>query len=108
MTKGPRGIDLLKGILRIARNQLDEALDHLTGPHAGSRDEAVCAARKSIKKPRAVLRLVRPAIDAKTYCQENTYLRDAGRPLSEVRDARTFIDTLDRLAEHFKEHVAGR
>jgi CHAD domain-containing protein len=42
------------------------------------------------------------------YRQENTCFRDAGRPLTEVRDAKIFIDTLDKLVEHFKEHIAER
>src|SRR5262245_25641294 len=99
---------LRKGIRRIVRKQMDEALEYLTGPHKGPRDEAVHEARKCLKKVRAVLRLVRPAIGEKNYRKENTCFRDAGRPLTEVRDAKIFIETLDRLAEHFKEHIVGR
>src|SRR5262249_40911667 len=64
--------------------------------------------RKSLKKIRAVLRLVRPVIGEKFYRRENTCFRDAGRPLTEVRDARILIETLDKLVEHFQEHVVGR
>jgi CHAD domain-containing protein len=99
---------LHKGIRRIVRKQLDGALEHLTGRHQGSRDEAVHEARKGFKKIRAVLRLVRPVLGAKTYRQENTCFRDAGRPLTEVRDAKIFVETLDQLAKHFQEHVVGR
>jgi CHAD domain-containing protein len=55
-----------------------------------------------------VLRLVRPVIGEKCYRRENTCFRDAGRPLTEVRDARILIETLDKLVEHFQEHIAGR
>jgi CHAD domain-containing protein len=99
---------LRKGIRRIVRKQMDQALEYLTGPHKGSRDEAVHEARKCFKKIRAVLRLVRPAIGEQRYRKENICFRDAGRPLTEVRDAKIFIETLDQLAEHFKEHVVGR
>src|SRR5262245_33321317 len=99
---------LRKGVRRIVREQMDDALERLTGPHKGSRDEAVHEARKCFKKIRAVLRLVRPVIGEKRYREENTCFRDAGRPLTEVRDAKIFIETLDRLAEHFKEHIVGR
>src|SRR5262249_36140283 len=99
---------LRKGILRIARKQMDKALEQLTGPHKGSRDEAVHEARKCFKKVRAGLRLVRPLIGEKAFREENVCFRDAGRPLTEVRDARIFIETLDHLADHFKEHVVGR
>jgi CHAD domain-containing protein len=102
------GESLRKGIRRIARKQMKGALEQLTGPHKGSRDEAVHEARKCFKKVRAVLRLVRPVIGEKTYHEENVCFRDAARPLTEVRDARIFIETLDHLAEHFQERVAGR
>ena len=64
--------------------------------------------RKSLKKIRAVLRLVRPVMGEKYYRRENTCFRDAARPLTEVRDARILIETLDKLVEHFQEHIAGR
>jgi CHAD domain-containing protein len=93
---------------RIVRDQMDKALEYLTGPHEGSRDEAVHEARKSFKKIRAALRLVRPVIDEQSYREENTCFRDAGRPLTEVRDAKILIETLDHIAKHFKEHIVGR
>jgi CHAD domain-containing protein len=99
---------LRKNIRRIVRKQIDAVLEELTGEHKRGRDEAVHEARKSLKKLRAVLRLVRPVIGEKAYRRENTCFRDAARPLTEVRDARILIETLDKLAEHFREHVAGR
>jgi CHAD domain-containing protein len=99
---------LRKGIRRIARNQMDNALEQLTREHKNSRDEAVHETRISFKKIRALLRLVRPVIGRATYRAENTCFRDTARPLTEVRDARILIETLDNLTEHFKEHIAGR
>jgi CHAD domain-containing protein len=103
-----RGESLRKGIRRIVRKQMDQALEHLAGPHKGSLDEAVHEARKCFKKVPAVLRLVRPVIGEKSYRQEYTCFRDAGRPLTEVRDARILLETLDRLTERFREHIVGR
>jgi CHAD domain-containing protein len=99
---------LRKGIRRIVRGQLEDALELLTGATKGPRDEAVHEARKCFKKVRAVLRLLRPAVGGKTYRTENSCFRDAARPLTEVRDAKIFIETLDGLIKHFQEHVAGR
>jgi CHAD domain-containing protein len=99
---------LRKSVRRIARKEMDDALELLTETHKGPRDEAVHEARKAFKKVRAVLRLVRPVIGTAAYRRENLCFRDAGRPLTEVRDAKILIETLDALAEHFKEHVAGR
>jgi len=99
---------LRRNLRKIVRAQLDDALEELTGARKGSRDEAVHEVRKSFKKVRAVLRLVRPEIGEKTYREENTCFRDAARPLTEVRDAKILIETLDKLTEHFREHIAGR
>jgi CHAD domain-containing protein len=98
---------LRKSLRRIVRKQIDTVLEELV-TSKGPRDEVVHEVRKSFKKIRAVLRLVRPVIGAKFYRRENTCFRDAGRPLTEVRDARILIETLDKLVEHFQEHVAGR
>jgi CHAD domain-containing protein len=103
-----RDESLRKGIRRIARKQMENALECLTEQRNGPQDEAVHEARKCFKKVRALLRLVRPMIGEKRYRTENTCFRDAGRPLTEVRDAKVLIQTLDKLAEHFKEHLAGR
>src|SRR5262249_33564932 len=97
-----------KNIRRIARKQLDDALEILTDKHRGPRDEAVHEVRKHFKKVRAVLRLVRLEIGEKAYRAENTCFRDAARPLTEVRDAKIFIETVDALSEHFKDHIAGQ
>lgn len=99
---------LRKSIRSMARKLMKEALKELTEAPKGSRDEVVHEARKAFKKIRALLRLVRPVIGEKTYRAENIDFRDAGRPLTEVRDAKILIETLDRLAEHFKAHIAGR
>jgi CHAD domain-containing protein len=102
------GESLRKGIRRIVRKQMEKALGQLIRLHKGSRDEHVHEARKTFKKIRAMLRLVRPAIGEERYRAENTCFREAGRPLTEVRDAKIFIETLDHVAKHFKEHIAGR
>lgn len=100
-----RDQSLRKGLRRIVQNEIDSALEGLTAEHPASRDEAVHEARKSFKKIRAVLRLVRPVIGEASYHAENIAFRDAGRPLTEVRDAKILIETLDAVADHFKEPV---
>src|SRR5262249_43493939 len=97
---------LRKSLRRIVRRQMDAVLEELAAAPPGPRDEAVHEARKSLKKIRAVLRLVRPAVGEKCYRRENTCFRDAGRPLTEVRDARILLETLDKLLAHFQEHIA--
>jgi CHAD domain-containing protein len=99
---------LRKSLRRIVRHQMDTVLEELTAARKSSRDEVVHEARRALKKIRAVLRLVRPVIGEKLYRRENTCFRDAGRPLTEARDARILIETLDKLVAHFQEHIAGR
>lgn len=93
------GKSLQKGVRRVVRGQLEKALESLTGAGEGSPDEAVREVRKCFKRVRSVLRLVRPVIGEKTYRTENTVFRDAARPLTEVRDAKVLVETLDKLAE---------
>jgi CHAD domain-containing protein len=102
------GESVRRAIRRIVRKELEKALELLGGDRHGSRDEAVHEARKSFKKVRAVLRMVRPAIGESNYRAENICFRDAARPLTKVRDAKILVETLDHLLEHFREHVAGR
>src|SRR5436190_20379458 len=86
-----------KGLRRIVRGQLENGLEELTGARPEPRDEALHEARKCFKKVRAMLRLVRPKIGTKMYRGENLCIRDAARPLTEVRDAKILIETLDSL-----------
>lgn len=94
-----------KGIQRIVRHQIDNALTEIK--KSGGDDETVHDARKRFKKVRAVLRLMRDELGDKTYRRENTCFRDAGRPLTEVRDAKVLVDTLDQLIKHFAGQVAA-
>jgi len=83
-------------IRRILRKQLESALESLRGGESDSVDEHVHAARKNFKRVRAVVRLVRYAIGESTYRFVNDSIRDAGRPLSEVRDAKVLVEALDK------------
>jgi CHAD domain-containing protein len=88
-----------KEVQRLLCHHLDQALKALQGNQPLS-DAAVHSVRKQLKKGRADLRLLRKALGSQTYAYENTALRDVARPLTAVRDARTFMDTLDMLVEH--------
>ncbi|HEX4132315.1 MAG TPA: CHAD domain-containing protein [Pirellulales bacterium] len=99
---------LHKNLRRLAREQLQDAITALRHPKRESRDEAVHTARRSCKKVRALLRLVRPVIGQRAYRHQNAKFRDVARPLTEVRDAKILIETLDKLAEHFQQHVTQR
>src|ERR1700710_2227127 len=59
--------------------------------------KAVHEARKHLKKTRALLRLVRPALGKQAYRRENDALRAAGLALSGTRDADVLVQTAGTL-----------
>ena len=67
-----------EGIKRIVLEQLDEALANLK-PAVRNKDEAIHDARVSIKKIRAVLRLIRDSLGKKIFEEEDIAYRDAAR-----------------------------
>jgi CHAD domain-containing protein len=96
-----------EGIKRIVAEELASALKSLRGDaQDDTEDDAhdtIHDARKRFKKLRAALRLVRSDLGEKRYRQLNALLRNAGRQLSELRDAEVLVTTLDALAEHSKD-----
>jgi len=79
---------LAKGVRRIAKRQFDKALDGLTGLSGADPEEVVHDARKRFKRVRALVRLARSGLGRKVADRADARLRDAGRPLSEVRERR--------------------
>ena len=61
--------------------------------------ESIHAARKALKRARAALRLLRPALGEAAFHAENAALRDAGRCLSPLRDPRSALAALRALDE---------
>jgi CHAD domain-containing protein len=107
MADQPRGAAPgVKGVRRMVRKQLGKALAALGAGESPS-DEDVHDARKRLKKARAGLRLLREALGPRAYRRENARLRDAAQPLTEVRDAKMLVDTLDKLAEQFNGVLKG-
>lgn len=95
--------DVPSGVRACAREQLAGAVAQLE--RAGEDPvDAVHEARKHLKKTRALLRLVRPALGTKAYRRENGALRDAGLALSGARDADVLVETAQKLADRY----AGR
>jgi CHAD domain-containing protein len=90
------GEPIVRGLKRVAREEVDAAIRQLTG--TGDCHEAIHEARKSIKKLRALLRLIEPKLGnvART---ESHRLRDLARSLSAVRDAAAMVETFDQMAE---------
>ncbi|MBC7158217.1 MAG: CHAD domain-containing protein, partial [Rhodobacteraceae bacterium] len=78
---------------RIADEQAAAALKAAGGD--GPLEPRVHAMRKSVKKMRGLIRLVRPAFDA--FADENAALRDAARHLAPLREQDVLARTLAHL-----------
>lgn len=84
-----------KGFRRIAREQLDKTFSELVD--LTSRPTSVHESRKALKRLRALLRLVAPAIGDKAFTRRNKALRRVGHLLAVSRDAAVIEDTLHDL-----------
>jgi CYTH domain-containing protein/CHAD domain-containing protein len=89
------------GIVRIAAGQIEEVLDRLERRTDEEFGTAVHESRKSLKRLRAVTRLVRAEIGDDAYRRENACFRDVGRELSGPRDSQVLISALDALVERY-------
>jgi CHAD domain-containing protein len=99
-----RSESIPEGIKRVSSEQIDSAIDQLSGRNSKKRPQAVHEARKSIKKVRGALRLVEPELGS-IFRDENSTLRDIGRELSVIRDAEAIIEVFDGLVEKFKDQI---
>jgi CHAD domain-containing protein len=88
-----------KALPRLARERIDQALDSLKDHR---RPQAVHRVRKDIKKARAVLRLARTSISAKSFRRQTYCLRQAADILSPTRDAYVKGTALRHLAGQFQ------
>jgi CHAD domain-containing protein len=99
--------DLGEGVARTAAEELDSAIEQLRVRLDEDPVQAIHSARKSLKKERALLRLVREAVYPDVYRDENQVFRDAGRRLSGTRDAQVALETLDKLREQYTGQLSA-
>jgi len=112
-----RDESVIAGLKRVVQDEIESAGTHLSGDKkagdkkAGdkkaTRDEAIHEARKSIKKVRALLRLVSAELGG-AYPRENARLRDIAGRLSEFRDAFALIATFDDLKKKYKDRAGNK
>lgn len=86
-------------IRRIAAVEVRSSIDGLRSRHP-STHEAVHEFRKSCKKVRGLIRLVRPDLEQQ-YTVENRFYRDLSRELSYVRDTQALVEAVDRLTQFY-------
>ena len=95
-----------QGVSRVAQSELDLTIGLLeAAPSGAGGAEAVHEARKALKRLRTLLRVSRPALDERRYRREAGILRDAGRELSDARDAQVLLETLDSLLKSFGDEL---
>jgi CHAD domain-containing protein len=92
-------------IRRIVGERISDALEVMRRQRRRPSDNLVHEVRRGLKKARGALRLVRKELGERRFDRENRAFRDAGRPLSDVRDARVLVDTLDGLVAHYDGRV---
>jgi CHAD domain-containing protein len=97
-----RGEAVPRAIRRIVGEQIAFSADRLRNAPLSDRDEAVHDARKSLKKIRAVIRLMSRELGPVAGA-ENTLFRDLARKLSALRDAAVLVETLDSLKDQLPE-----
>jgi CHAD domain-containing protein len=95
----------LAEIKRILLEQVDLALWELETPGLDV-DAAVHEARKSFKRVRGMLRLVRDEMEPATYVRLNSLFRDAGRALSDMRTSAVLSETLEKVRERFPHRLS--
>ena len=93
MTRDNAAVRCSRGLVA----HIDEAVRQLEKRRVS--DQSVHSARKAIKKARAALRLLREIYGEDAYRHENAALRDAGRCLSSLRNAKSMVDALDAFLE---------
>jgi len=84
------------GLLRVADSLIKKTVERISCS-TGDLSEDVHLVRVTIKRLRALLRLIRPVISERTFSRENARLRNAARRLSLTRDRDVVRQTLAKL-----------
>ena len=86
------------GLKRVFREQVESALKLCRHP-AKERGVTVHEVRKHLKKLRAALRLTVSEVGKSRHAREDRYVREIGRLVSDLRDAKVRLQTLIQLRD---------
>lgn len=92
------GQPLAAEVVRVFEDEAASAVASLRRTGEARRDVSIHDARKSVKKLRALLRLVAHEQPKRTARAENARLREAGRRLSELRDAQAVTEAFAKVS----------
>jgi CHAD domain-containing protein len=87
--------DIGSNVRALGAVQVDRVLKRLAIKSEQAR--AVHEARKTMKRLRALLRLIKPALDKKTFRANEDQLKEIGRSLSGARDIQAMLECIVRL-----------
>ncbi|HUO46978.1 MAG TPA: CHAD domain-containing protein [Acidimicrobiia bacterium] len=99
------GETLAGGLRRLSVGEFEHSLQGLSDPDT-PRDVAIHEMRKSAKRVRALLRMVRPALGEKVYRFENDTLREAAAQVSGVRDGVVMVEAVERIRSRYGRLLA--
>jgi hypothetical protein len=101
------GRSIASDVKRIVDKQLTLAGDDLRAIGDRCSDDAIHEARRHVKKVRAILRLVQPAL-GEAYSGANRRMRTANRMLAPIADGRAVVDTIGRLRKQYGTTLTRR
>jgi CHAD domain-containing protein len=98
------------GLRRAALGQLEQAIELLEGggDRRMSAEKTLHDLRKTLKRLRGLMRLLRDDLGEQAFERENALLRDIGRRLSGARDAEVLASTLEDLLRRNPKKLARR
>ncbi len=99
------GAPLAADVARVGCEQIDAVTLRLRAPAVVDAQD-VHESRKSLKRLRALTRLLRPALGNEAYQRDNGALRDAARHLAGARDAEVMVLTLDELLRRDRKRAS--
>lgn len=94
---------LSDGLRRLSLEEFDRSIGGLLS--GSDIDLAVHEARKSMKRLRAVLRMIRDELGEEHYRRENLLLRNTARLIGPVRDSAVLVETVATIRSQFATHL---
>lgn len=93
-------------IVRIWEEQLMLAIKDLSRQR--QIHQGIHQARKSLKRARAIVRLVRDPLGQANYREANVCYRDAARKVSALRDLAAMMETLEKISQRYRGQAVLR
>jgi CHAD domain-containing protein len=95
---------ITENIQRILSEQLDDIV--MQSDKKGAQvPKAIHEIRKSMKRIRAVLRMIRDEIGYSTYYRENVFYRDLSRKLSDIRNFEVLLGSITALKQELSNTI---